>query len=166
MRIIRADITQLDVDVIVNSAHPTLMAGSGMSGAIHKAAGPMLEHAAKAFGPIAPGQAVTTKAFNLPSKYVIHAVAPRFLRGDDEEVATLAKTYHSVIHEYANLSDVSSLAIPSLGTGIYRWPLEIAANIAMQTLSAYETHNMTICVFDSASEAAYSDAVTKLKYTK
>lgn len=162
MRIIRADITKLVTDVIVNSAHPTLIAGSGISGAIHNASGPMLEQAAKVLGPIEPKQAVTTKAFNLPAKYVIHAVAPRFLRGNDDEVSSLRETYISVMKEYQNLSDVNSIAIPSLGTGIYRWPLNLAANIAIQTLSAYATNNITICLFDPATEVAYRDALAKL----
>ena len=109
MQIVQADIVALPVDVIVNSAHPTLMAGSGVSGAIHNAAGPELGKSTKLLGPHKPGQALTTEAFNLPAKYVIQAVAPRYLRGIDKEKQTLASTYQAIVKEFIQLKDVQSI---------------------------------------------------------
>ena len=88
---------------------PTLMAGSGVNGAIHNAAGPELEKSTKLLGPLKPGQALTTEAFNLPAKYVIHAVAPRYLRGIDKEEQTLASTYQAIVKEFIQLKDVQSI---------------------------------------------------------
>jgi O-acetyl-ADP-ribose deacetylase len=159
MNIIRGNIIELSVDVIVNSAHPTLLAGGGVSGVIHRVAGPELEAAAKPLGPIAPGQAVTTKAFGLIAKRVIHAVAPRYLRKTNEEEILLAKTYASVLTEFGKLSGMKSLAFPAMGTGIYGWPLEIAARIAVTALKNSSVEELIFCVFDEAAEVAFQEAL-------
>ena len=84
------DITNTDADIIVFSAHPSLLAGSGVSGAIHKAAGKELEAAAKKFAPLKVGEAIITPAFNLNAKYVIHTICPRFIQGTNEEKKLLS----------------------------------------------------------------------------
>jgi O-acetyl-ADP-ribose deacetylase len=159
VKIVSANIVGLPVDVIVNSAHPTLMAGSGVSGTIHKAAGGELELAAQVLGPLKPGEAVTTEAFNLPAKYVIHAVAPRYLRGTDEEAATLVATYQSIANEFANIGDVHSISLPSIGTGVYGWPPEIAADIAVKELTRITDADVIIAIFGEDIKIAYEDAL-------
>jgi O-acetyl-ADP-ribose deacetylase len=159
MKIIRGNIIELSVDVIVNSAHPTLLAGGGVSGAIHRAAGPELETAAKPLGPIDPGHAVTKKAFDLTAKYVIHAVAPRYLRKTHEEEIMLVKTYVSALTEFGKLDGMKSLAFPAMGTGIYGWPLDTAARIAVAALKDCSVEELVICVFDEVAEQAFQKAV-------
>jgi O-acetyl-ADP-ribose deacetylase (regulator of RNase III) len=118
LQIVRGNIVELIVDVIVNSAHPSLMAGGGVCGAIHSAAGPLLEKEAKPLGPLDSGCAVTTSGFNLKATKVIHAVAPRRLRVTEEEEMLLERTYEAAIIEFHKLSEVKSIAFPSMGTGI------------------------------------------------
>ena len=141
------DITVIPTEAIVNSANPSLLAGGGVCGAIHRAAGPELEAACKTIGRIDPGQAVLTEAFNLPANYVIHAVGPRYLDGSRREVEVLAETYRSIcglVEQYG----ITTISIPSIGTGIYRFPLQLAADVAIETLKAtlpIECHARFVC---------------------
>ncbi len=128
--ILKGDITRQHVDVIVNSANPSLLAGGGVCGAIHKAAGPELEVACKAIGRCSVGAAVITPAFNLPAKFVIHAVGPRWLDGARGEPELLVQCYESIFRLVAE-NDFRSVAIPSISTGIYHYPLYGAAEIAI-----------------------------------
>ncbi len=91
------DILQSGADIIVFSAHPSLLAGSGVSGVVHKAAGPELEVFAKSLGPIEPGESVITPAFKLPAKYIIHTVCPRYIYGTPEEEQGFAMAYKSAL---------------------------------------------------------------------
>ncbi|MDC1511770.1 macro domain-containing protein [Gammaproteobacteria bacterium] len=141
---------------MVFSAHPSLLAGSGVSGIVHKAAGPELELFAKSLGPIAPGQSVITPAFNLPAKYIIHAVCPRYIYGTAEEEYSLAMAYRSALSLRDKAPDASSIAFVSLGTGVYRWPLEIAAEIAVAELSKSEFEQTIMCVADEMTKNVYS----------
>jgi O-acetyl-ADP-ribose deacetylase (regulator of RNase III) len=159
IRVIQGDIVELDVDVIVNSAHPTLMAGSGVCGAIHAAAGPLLEAEAKKLGPLEPGNAVTTNGFNLKAGHIIHAVAPRFLRRTEEEEILLGQTYQAAMFEFEKLESAETIAFPSMGTGIYGWPLELAAKIAIRALSEFSDRNIIICSFDSQTQQAFEVAL-------
>jgi O-acetyl-ADP-ribose deacetylase (regulator of RNase III) len=156
LRILIGDITQSDADIIVFSAHPSLLAGSGVSGAIHKAAGKELETAAKKFAPLKVGEAIITPAFGLKSKYVIHTVCPRYILGTDQEEAHLSKAYRAALNFHNSVTDASSIAFMSMGTGIYRWPIAIAARIAISALrtSAFET--TTLLVPDKAMLEEYS----------
>jgi O-acetyl-ADP-ribose deacetylase (regulator of RNase III) len=155
------DITTIRTQAIVNSANPSLLAGSGVCGAIHSAAGPQLEVACRAIGKIEPGQAVITPAFNLPAAYVIHAVAPRYLDGQRDEAAILRQAYSSIcriVHE----NRITQVTLPSLGTGIYRFPLGLAARIAVETLHeqlAFECDATFVC-FDHTTFAAYQQALS------
>jgi O-acetyl-ADP-ribose deacetylase (regulator of RNase III) len=148
------DILKSGADVIVFSAHPSLLAGSGVSGLVHKAAGPELEVFSKSLGPITPGQSVITPAFNLPAKYIIHAVCPRYIYGTPEE-ELLAMAYRSALSLKDKAPDASSIAFVSLGTGIYRWPLEVAAKIAAAELSKSEFDKTLMCVADTETAASY-----------
>jgi O-acetyl-ADP-ribose deacetylase (regulator of RNase III) len=127
--ILKGDITLQHVDAIVNSANPSLLAGGGVCGAIHKAAGPELEAACKAIGRCNAGAAAITPAFRLPAKFVIHAVGPRWLDGMRGEPELLEKCYDSIFMLVAE-NDFRSVAIPSISTGIYHYPLDAAAEIA------------------------------------
>jgi O-acetyl-ADP-ribose deacetylase (regulator of RNase III) len=127
--ILKGDITRQQVDAIVNSANPSLLAGGGVCGAIHKAAGPELEAACKVIGRCGVGGAVITPAFNLSSRFVIHAVGPRWLDGARGEPELLEQCYESIFRLVAE-NDFRSVAIPSISTGIYHYPLNAAAEIA------------------------------------
>lgn len=152
------DILQSGTDDIVFSAHPSLLAGSGVSGIVHKAAGPELEVFAKSLGPIAPGQSVITPAFNLPAKYIIHTVCPRYIYGTPEEEQGLAMVYRSALSLKRQAPDASSIAFVSLGTGVYRWPVEVAAKIAVTELSKSEFESTTLCLADSQTKEVYDRA--------
>ncbi len=149
------DILQSGADIISFSAHPSLLAGSGVSGIVHKAAGPELEAFAKSLGPIAPGQSVITPAFNLAAKYIIHTVCPRYIYGTPEEKNLLSIAYRSALSFKDKAPDASSIAFVSLGTGVYRWPLEVAAKIAVTELSKSKFETTMMCVPDSQTKEAY-----------
>ena len=152
------DILQSGADIIVFSAHPSLLAGSGVSGIVHKAAGPELEVFAKSLGPLAPGQSVITPAFNLPAKYIILTVCPRYIYGTSEEEQLLALAYRSALSLKHKSPDASSIAFVSLGTGVYRWPLEVAAKIAVTELCKSEFNSTIMCVADERTRARYNAA--------
>jgi O-acetyl-ADP-ribose deacetylase (regulator of RNase III) len=158
------DILKSGADIIVFSAHPSLLAGSGVSGIVHKAAGPELEAFAKLLGPIAPGKSVITPAFNLPAKYIIHTVCPRYIYGTPEEKNLLAMAYRSALSIKGRASDASSIAFVSLGTGVYRWPLEVAAKIAVAELSKSEFESTMMCVADIKIKEAYDKACRDILY--
>ena len=149
---------QSGADVIVFSAHPSLLSGSGVSGVIHKAAGKELEQAAKVFAPINPGEAIITPAFNLSAKYVIHAVCPRYIYGTAEEERLLSQAYISALALYDKTDNANSIAFVSMGTGVYRWPLEKAAKIAVSELSKSKFKETIVCVFDEETKEIYQGA--------
>ena len=154
------DITKIPTQAVVNSANPSLLAGGGVCGAIHRVAGPELEVACKKIGRIDPGQAVLTDAFNLPAEYVIHAVAPRYLDGSRGELEVLAETYKAICGLVAQHS-ITSFTIPSIGTGIYRFPLELAAENAVVTVNNHLPENCTaifVC-FDEVTFNVYRNYV-------
>ena len=142
-------------DIIVLSANPSLLAGSGISGVVHKAAGKELEIAAKALGPIKVGEAIITPAFNLSARYVIHTVCPRYMDGQKGERELLAEAYRSALSFYNELPNVRSISFVSMGTGVYRWPLELAAEIAIEELAQSKFEETTMCVIDELARATY-----------
>ena len=146
-------------DVLVFSAHPSLLSGSGVSGLIHKAAGKELEQASKAFAPIKPGEAIITPAFKLSANYVIHAVCPRYIYGTDEEEKLLAQTYSAALALYDKTNNATSVAFVSMGTGVYRWPLEKAAKIAIDELTKSNFKETSLCVVDEETKSAYQRAL-------
>ena len=157
------DILQSEAEVIVFSAHPSLLSGSGVSGVIHKAAGKKLEQAAKAFAPIKPGQAIITPAFNLSAKYVIHAVCPRYIYGSEEEEELLAQAYSSALALHDKTGNVDSIAFVSMGTGVYRWPLEKAAEIATNELLKSKYKETIVYVVDEETKNEYQRAYERIK---
>ncbi len=159
MEVICADITSQSVDAIVNSAHTSLLAGSGLSGLIHRAAGPELELACKAIGGCPTGSAVLTSGFKLTAKHVIHAVGPRWLGGGRGEAELLERCYHSVF-DLAVAHGLRTVCTPSISTGIYRFPLDEASLVAARVAKAYQLR-LEICFvcYDEVTAEAYRDAL-------
>ncbi len=130
---VRGDVTaQADVDAVVNAANARLGPGGGVAGAIHRAAGPGLAEEAVPMGPIDPGEAVITGAHNLPNEYVIHTLGPVYGQ-DRPEAEILARCYQASL-ALADENGVSSIAFPAISTGIFGYPVEEAAEVALQTI--------------------------------
>lgn len=162
MNILKTSILNSTADVLVISAHPSLLAGSGISGIIHKAAGPELEKYAKPLGPLKAGEAVITPAFNLNAKYIIHTICPRYMDGQRGEAEQLASAYSSALTFYNEVPDAKSIAFVSMGTGVYKWPLALAADIAIRELLKSEFEETFLCVMDEETRDAYQAAKTQM----
>ncbi|HTK43835.1 MAG TPA: O-acetyl-ADP-ribose deacetylase [Patescibacteria group bacterium] len=132
VQILRADITTLAVDAVVNAANSSLLGGGGVDGAIHRAAGPRLLKATRMLGGTPPGTARMTAGYDLPARHVIHAVGPVWHGGSAGEDETLAGAYRRSL-ELAAEAALESIAFPSISTGIYGFPLERATRIAHAT---------------------------------
>ncbi len=129
----RADISrQDDMDVVVNAANAELSGGGGVDGALHRVAGSELKEASQPQGPISPGEAVITPAFNLPNKYVIHCLGPVYGQ-DQPEDELLANCYINAL-QLAEEHGVEKIAFPSISTGAFGYPLKEAAQVALETL--------------------------------
>lgn len=133
LSILKADITTLDVDVIVNAANRSLLGGGGVDGAIHKAAGPELLEATKKLGGANTGEAKLTKGFNLPADYIIHTVGPIYRDGTKDEATLLAACYENSL-KLADENELKTIAFSAISTGIYGYPIEEATKIAVSTV--------------------------------
>ncbi len=130
---VQGDITkQPDVTAVVNAANAQLMSGGGVAGAIHRAAGPALAEDCRRLAPIRPGEAVLTEAFDLPNKYVIHALGPVYGMDKPENVL-LADCYRNTLI-LAEEQKIDSIAFPAISTGAFGYPFEAATDIALQTV--------------------------------
>jgi O-acetyl-ADP-ribose deacetylase (regulator of RNase III) len=160
IRIAMGDITGQQADAIVNSANDSLWAGSGVCGAIHAAAGPELERACREIGGCPTGEAVITPGFRLRARFVIHAVGPRWRGGGRGEADLLERCYGNILR-VAAANGIKSLAIPSISTGIYRFPLEAAAAIAMRVLRGGDSEELDVRMvcFDALTLEAYEEAM-------
>jgi O-acetyl-ADP-ribose deacetylase len=130
-----ADITTLEVDAIVNAANQTLLGGGGVDGAIHRAAGPELLAECRKLGGCATGAAKITRGYRLPAKHVIHAVGPVWGGGGREEDDLLASCYRTALH-LAAANRLTSIGFPAISTGVYRFPPDRAARVAVGAVAA------------------------------
>lgn len=155
--VIRADITTLQVDAIVNAANEALRGGGGVDGAIHRAAGPELLQELLRYPSCDTGGAVLTKGYRLPAKYVIHAVGPVWRGGHAGEPALLRRAYESAFARAKDHSDIRTIAFPAISTGVYRFPKAEAAAIAVDAMRRYDGlfDEISACLFDEDSVGLY-----------
>jgi O-acetyl-ADP-ribose deacetylase (regulator of RNase III) len=156
---IEADITTLAVDAIVNAANSALMPGGGVDGAIRRKAGREIDDDLYAVGHCNEGEAVITRGYRLPALHVIHTVAPIW-SGSEDQKSVLARCYESALN-LADVHQVRSIAFPSIGTGAYGWPADIAAGIAFGAVSAHLKRcaiqtRIVFCCFSRADRERYA----------
>ncbi len=156
IEIIHADITALQIDAIVNAANNSLLGGGGVDGAIHAAAGPQLLQACREIGPCPTGDVRVTPGFNLPARWIVHAVGPIWQGGNRGEADLLASCYRSAL-QLAAESGWRSLAFPCISTGVYGYPKKEAARIALRELSARQNDfdRLVACCYSAGDAALY-----------
>ncbi len=155
----KGDITKLEVDVIVNAANKSLLGGGGVDGAIHRAAGPQLLEACKLLNGCETGDAKMTKGFSLPAMYVIHAVGPVWNGGENKEPELLSNCYKKSL-KLASDNQLKTIAFPNISTGVYGFPKEYAAEIAVETVKDFLASDdiieqVTFAVFDEENYHIY-----------
>jgi O-acetyl-ADP-ribose deacetylase len=163
LKAIQGDITKQQVDAIVNAANSSLLGGGGVDGAIHRAAGPDLVHECRLLGSCKTGEAKISKGYRLPAKFIIHTVGPVWRDGLQGEPDLLRACYRNVLR-IAMQKNLRSLAFPSISTGIYRFPIDKAATIAIETVrqSLAETsfvEEVIFCCFSESDLKIYQSAL-------
>ncbi len=164
---IKGDITDMDTVAIVNAANSSLMGGGGVDGAIHRAAGPGLNAECARIGSCKTGQAVITSGCNLKAKYIIHTVGPVWRGGTYNEADLLASCYKSSL-KLAEDKGIKTIAFPSISTGVYGYPIEQAADIAVKSVAdrlknGSKIEKVTFVLFSDADYKTYVVAYKKLK---
>ena len=165
IEVIVADITTLAVDAIVNAANTSLLGGGGVDGAIHRAAGPGLLAECRSLNGCETGQAKMTGGYNLPAKYVIHTVGPVWWDGQSNEDDLLASCYDECF-TLMNSYDIKTIAFPAISTGVYRFPKDRAASIAVgRTINWVkrndESRRVTFCCFSAVDAAVYHAVISE-----
>lgn len=165
IRVIKADITTLNVDAIVNSANTSLLGGSGVDGAIHRAAGPELFAECRKLNGCRTGEAKSTGGYRLPAKYVIHTAGPIWHGGVSRENLLLESCYKNSLM-LADELGCETIAFPSISTGVYAFPVEKAAHIAIATLNDWQfccrnIKTIIMCCFDDDTKAVYQAELDK-----
>ncbi len=161
--VVQGDITRLNVDAVVTAANESLLGGGGVDGAIHRAAGPRLAQAGGAIGPCDPGDAVATPAFDLdpPVHHVIHTVGPVWEGGGYGEAEVLASCYRRSL-EVADQIGARSVAFPAIATGVYGFPPDRAARIAVATIRSTppSVERIVLVAFDERTRTLLADALS------
>ena len=163
LEIIQGDITKSDVDAIVNAANCSLLGGGGVDGASHKAAGTGLRNECRGLNGCRTGEAKITRGYRLPARHVIHTPGPRWRDGQHGEPELLASCYRNCLR-LASENGCHTVDFPSISTGIYHFPLDQAAQIAVREITAYladhpEITRVRMVCFDSRTRAAYAAAL-------
>ena len=171
IELVLGDITRQEVDAIVNAANPTLLGGGGVDGAIHRAGGPGILEECRAIrsgrGECPAGEAVLTGGGRLPARYVIHAVGPVWRGGEHGEPALLAACYRNALRLAAQRG-LRTVAFPSISTGIYGYPVEMAATTALATVAAFlsaepvSPDRVRFVLYDRVTFATYAGALEAL----
>lgn len=160
----RADITTLPVDAIVNAAKAALRGGGGVDGAIHRVAGPVLLEECRRHPGCPTGEAVLTRGYRLPARYVIHAVGPVWRGGGEGEAALLDSAYRNAFRLALERGDVRTIAFPAISTGVYGYPKSEAAGIALRAFLDHEARfeRIVAALFDGESVRIYEETLKRL----
>ncbi len=166
MQAVKADITTLKVDAIVNAANSTLLGGGGVDGAIHRAAGPRLLEKCRTLGGCRTGEAKITEGFDLPARHVIHTVGPVWHGGNRNEADLLADCYENSLR-LAVENGLGSIAFPAISTGVYGYPIDAATRIAVQTVGNFLEHSdsdmeVIFCCFSASDLAVYEAELKRI----
>lgn len=161
IEIFKGDITKLEVDAIVNAANTSLLGGGGVDGAIHRAAGKELLDECRTLNGCETGNAKITIGFKLPAKYIIHTVGPVWHGGHSGEQEKLASCYKRCMH-VADENNIKTIAFPNISTGVYGYPKNEAAEIAIKEISRFLAYHKTMekvifCIFDDENFSIYNN---------
>ena len=166
IEIVQGDITELEVDAIVNAANESLLGGGGVDGAIHRRAGPELLEACRKLGGARTGEAKITPGFELPARCVIHAVGPVWQGGTHGEPELLASCYRNSL-QLARQHDLQTIAFPAISTGVYGYPIEAATRVAIGEVRGFlqasqVPQRVTFCCFSAGDLAVYRQVAGEL----
>ncbi len=166
LELVEGDITRQDTDALVNAANAALRPGGGVDGAIHRAGGPAIEAECRRLGGCPTGEARVTTGGNLKARYVIHTVGPVYQDGFHREPELLASCYRESL-KLASAKGIKSLAFPSISTGVYGYPMEDAARVALKAVTDYlayhpEIERVRLVLFGRAAYEVYAKALREL----